>query len=176
MILFLMLASLAIIMFFIYVGGKFLKICLFTFDKLAIFVAVAVNTHKHFSINVASGNAVYFWDVVAGILAIGIYIVVFKFVRKKFYLPGKILNFIVSFFSAYIVYFMLVNIFVHNSGEEYYLPLLNNSVMNSIVNWILVLILSGVIWLKREEYLAEEEEYDFVEVERVRYAKKDDEE
>ena len=165
---------LSIVMFLIYIGGKFLKICLFTFDKLAIFVAVAVNTHKYFSVNVASGNAVYFWDIVAGIIAIGIYVVVFKLVRKKFDLPGKILNFVISFFSAYIVYFMLVNTFVTH-GEIYYLPLLNNSVMNGIVNWILILILSAVIWIKREEYLAEEEEYDFVEVERVRYAKKDKE-
>ncbi len=148
----------------LFVGGKFLKICLFTFDKLAIFVAVAMNTHKYFSVNVASGKAVYFWDIVAGILAIGIYIVIFKLVRKKFYLAGKILNFVISFFSAYIVYFMLVNTFVTH-GEIYYLPLLNNSVMNSIVNWILVFVLSGVIWIKREEYLSEKDEYDLIEVE-----------
>ena len=166
---------LSIVMFLIYIGGKFLKICLFTFDKLAIFVAVAVNTHKYFSVNVASGNAVYFWDIIAGIIAIGIYVVVFKLVRKKFDLPGKILNFVISFFSAYIVYSMLVSVFLYHSEDVYYLPLLNNSVMNGIVNWILILILSAVIWIKREEYLAEEEEYDFVEVERVRYAKKDKE-
>lgn len=146
----------------LFVGGKFLQICLFTFDKLAIFVAVAVNTHKYFSVNVASGKAVYFWDIAAALLAIGIYFVVFKLVRKKYYLPGKILNYVVSFFSAYIVYFMLVNTFVTH-GEIYYLPLLNNPVMNSIVNWILVFILSVVIWIRREECLAEKEEYEFVE-------------
>lgn len=162
MIIFAMLATLAIIIALIIIGGAFLKICLFTFDKLAIFVAVAVNTHKYFSVKVASGNAVYFWDIVAALLAIGIYVVVFKLVRRKFYLSGKILNFVISFFSAYIVYFMLVNTFVTHD-EIYYLPLLNNSVMNSIVNWILVLILSCVIWIKREEYLAEKEEYELVE-------------
>lgn len=147
----------------IFIGGKFLQICLFTFDKLAIFVAVAVNTHKYFSVNVASGKAVYFWDIVAGLLAIGIYAVIFRLVRKKFYLSGKILNFVISFFSAYIVYSMLVSICVYHSEDVYYLPLLNNSVMNGIVNWILICILSGAIWIRREQCLAEKEEYELVE-------------
>ena len=139
------------------VGGAFLKTCLFAFDKLAIFVAVAVNTHKYFSVNVASGKAVYFWDIVAAIVAVVLYAALFKLVRENFDLPGKILNYVISLFSSYIVYSRLVSIFVHHSEAVYDLPLLNNSVMNSIVNWILIFILSYVIWLKREEYLEEKE-------------------
>lgn len=157
------------------VGGTFLKVCLFTFDKLAIFVAVAVNAHKYFSTKVASGNAVYFWDILAAIIAVALYAALFKLVRQNFALPGKILNFVISFFSAYIVYFMLVSICVYHSQDVYYLPLLNNSVMNKIVNWIIVCILSCVIWFKREEYLVEKEEYDLVGVERMYFAKKEDE-
>lgn len=158
----------------LFASGKFLKICLFMFDKLAIFIAVAVNTHKYFSVNVASGKAVYFWDILAAIIAVALYAALFKFVRENFALLGRILNFVISFFSAYIVYFLLVNIFVMHE-ESYYLPLLNNLVMNKIANWGVVCILSCVVWLKREGYLAEEEEYDLVGIERVYFTKKEEE-
>lgn len=141
----------------LFAGATFVKISLFAMDKLAVFIASWYYTHYYFSLKFSSGNAVYFWDVLAGILAVVIYSALFKIIHQKLGLIGKILNFAISFFSSMTVYCILVNGFV-TKEQSYFLPLLNHDIANQVVNYIIITIIALVVWVKREELLAEREE------------------
>ena len=125
----------------LFVGTTFVKISLFAMDKLAVFIASWYYTHHYFSVKFSSGYAVYFWDILAAIVAVVLYSVLFKFIHDKFGLIGKILNLAISFFSSMTV--------------SYFLPLLNNDLANQVVNYIIIGIISLVVWKRREDYLIE---------------------
>ena len=120
-------------------------------DKLAVFIASWYYTHHYFSIKFSSGYAVYFWDILAAIV---LYSVLFKLIHDKFGLIGKILNFAISFLSSMTVYCILVHGFITNE-KSYFLPLLNNDLANQVVNYIIIGIISLVVWKRREDYLIE---------------------
>ena len=138
----------------LFAGATFVKISLFALDKLVVFIASWYYTHLYFSVKFSSGYAMYFWDVLAGILAAIIYSALFKMIHRKLGLIGKILNFAISFLSSMTVYCILVNSFVTNE-KSYFLPLLNHSLMNQGVNYIIIAIISLVVWKRREDYLME---------------------
>ena len=123
-------------------------------DKLAVFIASWYYTHHYFSVKFSSGYAVYFWDILAAIVAVVLYSVLFKLIHDKFGLIGKILNLAISFFSSMTVYCILVNGFITNE-KSYFLPLLNNDLANQVVNYIIIGIISLVVWKRREDYLIE---------------------
>ena len=103
----------------------------------------------------SSGNAVYFWDTIASLLAVGLYTLLFKLLYNRFSIIGKIINFAISFLGAMTVYCMITNGFVTN-GKSYYLPLLNHNIANVIVNYIMISILAFIVFMKREEQLNED--------------------
>ena len=138
----------------LFVGTTFVKISLFAMDKLAVFIASWYYTHHYFSVKVSSGYAVYFWDILAAIVAVVLYSVLFKLIHDKFGLVGKILNLAISFFSSMTVYCILVHGFITNE-KSYFLPLLNNDLANQVVNYIIIGIISLVVWKRREDYLIE---------------------
>ena len=138
----------------LFVGTTFVKISLFAMDKLAVFIASWYYTHHYFSIKFSSGYAVYFWDILAAIVAVVLYSVLFKLIHDKFGLIGKILNLAISFFSSMTVYCILVHGFITNE-KSYFLPLLNNDLANQVVNYIIIGIVSLVVWKRREDYLIE---------------------
>ena len=138
----------------LFVGTTFVKISLFAMDKLAVFIASWYYTHHYFSIKFSSGYAVYFWDILAAIVAVVLYSVLFKLIHDKFGLIGKILNLAISFFSSMTVYCILVNGFITNE-KSYFLLLLNNDLANQVVNYIIIGIISLVVWKRREDYLIE---------------------
>ena len=138
----------------LFVGTTFVKISLFAMDKLAVFIASWYYTHHYFSVKFSSGYAVYFWDILAAIVAVVLYSVLFKLIHDKFVLIGKILNLAISFFSSMTVYCILVNGFITNE-KSYFLPLLNNDLANQVVNYIIIGIISLVVWKRREDYLIE---------------------
>ncbi len=138
----------------LFVGTTFVKISLFAMDKLAVFIASWYYTHHYFSIKFSSGYAVYFWDISAAIVAVVLYSVLFKLIHDKFGLIGKILNLAISFFSSMTVYCILVHGFITNE-KSYFLPLLNNDLANQVVNYIIIGIISLVVWKRREDYLIE---------------------
>ena len=100
----------------------------------------------------------YFWDVLAAILAVIIYSALFKMIHRKLGLLGKILNFAISFLSSMTVYCILVNGFI-TKGTDYFLPLLNHDIANQVVNYIIITIIALVVWKRREEFLEEKEEF-----------------
>ena len=138
----------------LFVGTTFVKISLFAMDKLAVFIASWYYTHHYFSIKFSSGYAVYFWDILSAIVAVVLYSVLFKLIHDKFGLIGKILNLAISFFSSMTVYCILVHGFITNE-KSYFLPLLNNDLANQVVNYIIIGIISLVVWKRREDYLIE---------------------
>ena len=138
----------------LFAGATFVKISLFALDKLAVFIASWYYTHHYFSVQFSSGYAIYFWDVLAAILAVIIYSILFQIIHKNFKVVGKILNLAISFFSSMTVYCILVHGFITN-GKSYFLLLLNNSFMNQVVNYIIISIISLVVWKRREDYLME---------------------
>ena len=138
----------------LFVGTTFVKISLFAMDKLAVFIASWYYTHHYFSIKFSSGYAVYFWDILVAIVAVVLYSVIFKLIHDKFGLIGKILNLAISFFSSMTVYCILVHGFITNE-KSYFLPLLNNDLANQVVNYIIIGIISLVVWKRREDYLIE---------------------
>ena len=138
----------------LFVGTTFVKISLFAMDKLAVFIASWYYTHHYFSIKFSSGYAVYFWDILAAIVAVVLSSVLFKLIHDKFGLIGKILNLAISFFSSMTVYCILVHGFITNE-KSYFLPLLNNDLANQVVNYIIIGIISLVVWKRREDYLIE---------------------
>ena len=138
----------------LFVGTTFVKISLFAMDKLAVFIASWYYTHHYFSVKVSSGYAVYFWDILAAIVAVVLYSVLFKLIHDKFVLIGKILNLAISFVSSMTVYCILVHGFITNE-KSYFLPLLNNDLANQVVNYIIIGIISLVVWKRREDYLIE---------------------
>ena len=140
--------------FILFVGTTFVKISLFALDKLAVFIASWYYTHHYFSVRFSSGYAVYFWDILAVIVAGVLYTVLFKIIHDKFKLIGKILNLAISFFSSMTVYCILVNGFI-TKEESYFLPLLNNGLANLVVNYIIIGIIALVVWKRREDYLIE---------------------
>lgn len=138
----------------LFVGTTFVKISLFAMDKLAVFIASWYYTHHYFSVKFSSGYVVYFWDILAAIVAVVLYSVLFKLIHDKFGLIGKVLNLAISFFSSMTVYCILVNGFITNE-KSYFLPLLNNDLANQVVNYIIIGIISLVVWKRREDYLIE---------------------
>ena len=138
----------------LFVGTTFVKISLFAMDKLAVFIASWYYTHHYFSAKFSSGYAVYFWDILVAIVAVVLYSVLFKLIHDKFGLIGKILNLAISFFSSMTVYCILVHGFITNE-KSYFLPLLNNDLVNQVVNYIIIGIISLVVWKRREDYLIE---------------------
>lgn len=138
----------------LFVGTTFVKISLFAMDKLAVFIASWYYTHHYFYIKFSSGYAVYFWDILSAIVAVVLYSVLFKLIHDKFGLIGKILNLAISFFSSMTVYCILVHGFITNE-KSYFLPLLNNDLANQVVNYIIIGIISLVVWKRREDYLIE---------------------
>lgn len=138
----------------LFAGATFVKISLFALDKLVVFIASWYYTHHYFSVKFSSGYAMYFWDVLAAILAVIIYSALFKMIHRKLGLIGKILNFAISFLSSMTVYCILVNGFVTNE-KSYFLPLLKYDFMNRVVNYIIITIISLVVWKRREDYLME---------------------
>ena len=102
----------------LFAGATFVKISLFALDKLVVFIASWYYIHHYFSIKFSSGYAIYFWDVLAGILAVVIYSVFFKIIHRKLGLIGKILNFAISFLSSMTVYCILVNSFITKETKK----------------------------------------------------------
>lgn len=152
----LLLLSIALIVS-IFIGLTFLtgltltRIILFTGDKFMVFIGASYFAHQNFSIRFASGKAVYFWNILGGLIAVVFYTCLFRTVYNRFNIIGKLVNLVISYISAAVVYITLITIFTGGSLD--FLPLLNNQLANNIVNYILIGIIAIIVWVKREESL-----------------------
>lgn len=129
-----------------------LYISLFLLDKAALLCFSWYLIHKYFSVKFSSGKAIYFWDILLSLIIVGIYSIVFKLIYDSFEIVGKILNFVISIFSAYFTFSLIIYIFSPKYLKSG-IPLLNNYIANQIVNYILIIILGIIIFIKREDSL-----------------------
>ncbi|WP_179939776.1 hypothetical protein [Gemelliphila palaticanis] len=67
------LITLLFIGFYKLIALSSLKITVFAVDFLLIFIYTTTFMHSEVSVKISSGYVVYFWDIVFGILAMGIY-------------------------------------------------------------------------------------------------------
>ena len=138
---YLLLVALPILYFFFWltVGISIAKFAVFALDKLVIFVFIAYLVHNHFSIIHSSGYFVYFCDILSGLVAAAVYTFIFNKIYSLFPLLGSILNFIISYLGVMTVYCLLI--VAIRGGDKYFIPLLNNETLNSIVNYLLMVFL-----------------------------------
>lgn len=86
-----------IILLSIFMVTTLVKALLFSVDKIIIFLIYYYFIHNYFSIKVASGNAVYFWDISLSLIAVLIYSILFKIIYDKIGILGKIIKFVISY-------------------------------------------------------------------------------
>ena len=135
------------IMFSIFMGKTFIKALIFSVDKMMVFFI-----SYYFSVKVASGNAVYFWNISLSLIVVFIYAILFKLIYDRLGVFGKIINFVISYVGVVATYHLITSMFIQEKGF-YYLQLLNNQDINKVVNYILMGIVAIFVWRKREESL-----------------------
>lgn len=136
------------------VSTKIAMILFFAFDKTILFISSWIFFHMFVTTKVSSGNAIWFWDILISIIIVSIYSILFKKFHDRFDIPGKIINFIISFIGTYLLYSFITYFFVMHEKTDM-LPLLNNSIANVIVNFIVIIFLSYIAYIRRENLLRE---------------------
>lgn len=140
------------IMFSIFMGKTFIKALIFSVDKMMVFFISYYFIHNYFSVKVASGNAVYFWNISLSLIVVFIYAILFKLIYDRLGVFGKIINFVISYVGVVATYHLITSMFIQEK-DFYYLQLLNNQDINKVVNYILMGIVAIFVWRKREESL-----------------------
>jgi len=129
----------------------FLRVSKATSKFIAIFIdflvvggVIAYLSNEAISLKIASGKAVYFWNLVFGVGACIIYYFILSLL--VIYLPkiASLINYLVSWIGTFIIYFIFFSIF---NGE---LPqLLNDEKLSVIINIIIVTLLSFITYRAR---------------------------
>ena len=140
------------IMFSIFMGKTFIRALIFSVDKMMVFFISYYFIHNYFSVKVASGNAVYFWNISLSLIVVFIYTILFKLIYDRLGVFGKIINFVISYVGVVATYHLITSMFIQEKSF-YYLQLLNNQDINKVVNYILIGIVAIFVWRKREESL-----------------------
>ena len=140
------------IMLSIFIGKTFIKALIFSVDKMMIFFISYYFVHNYFSVKIASGNTIYFWNSSLSLIAVLIYTIFFKLIYDRIGVLGKIMNFAISYAGVVAAYYLITSMFVQEKGF-YYLRLLDNQEINKTVNFILIGIVAFFVWRKREESL-----------------------
>lgn len=140
------------IMFSIFMGTTLIKALLFSVDKMMIFFISYYFVHNYLSVKMTSGNAIYFWNILFSLIAVFLYVVLFKLIYDRLGVFGKIVNFVISYVGVVAVYYLITSMFIQEK-RFYYLQLLNNQEINKLVNYILIGIVAFFVWRKREENL-----------------------
>lgn len=130
----------------------FLRISKSTSKFVAIFIdflviggTIAYLSNETVSSKIASGNAVYFWNVVFGVGTCIIYYIILSFLVIYFPKIGATINYFVSWIGTFIIYFVFFSIV--NEG----LPqLLNDKELSLIANLIIVTLLTFITYRARQ--------------------------
>lgn len=147
------------------------KITAFAIDFFLIFFFTIYYIHGLVSVKISSGNAVYFWDFVFGLLAVIIYGVVILFIHHIFPIVSKVLNYVISFLgvSAAIPLAIsfattLINMINSNVKSTEHIQLLNNATADKIVYIVIAILISIPVWNVRMQKLNSEikEEKDYM--------------
>lgn len=153
MILLLIPFLLLILLYLLRISKNISKFIAVFIDFLFVGGFAAVSLHGKVSIKIASGNAVYFWDIVFGIGSCFIYYFLLNLLVMKLPKVATLVNYIIAWFGTLIIYGMLFSIFVGGFPR-----LLNNPDLSMLTNLIIVTLLAFVTFnIRRNIFSAQQE-------------------
>lgn len=133
-----------------------LKVVAFALDYAIILIFGIYFLHNTVSIKISSGNAIYFWDVVFGILIIIIYKFLLIFLKEWIPIVYNIFIYVLSLIASSIVIrwgilftTLLFQVINKNIKETEHIQLLNNPLADKILYIIFTVILSIFLYQKR---------------------------
>lgn len=145
MILLLIPILLIILLFLLRLSKNISKFIAVFIDFIFIGGIVAYSIHGKLSIKIASGNAVYFWDIVFGIGACIIYYILLSYLVINFPKLAAFINYFIAWIGTLIIYGMFFVIF--NGGFP---RLLNNYDLSMAINIIIITMLAFVTFKIRK--------------------------
>lgn len=154
MVLFLIPMLIIFLLYVLRISKEISKFVAVFIDFLLIGGFTAYFLHGKVSMKIASGNAVYFWDIVFGVGVCILYYVLLNFLVVQFPKVAACINYVIAWFGTLIIYVMIFAIF--NDG----LPqLLNNQSVSMLINMIIVTILAFVTFQIRKNIFDTEQNY-----------------
>ncbi|PFN27601.1 hypothetical protein [Bacillus cereus] len=112
----------------------------------------AYSLHKIISVKIASGNAVYFWDIIFFIVSCVLYYIVLNYLVINFPRLAACINYIISWIGTFLVYTTICIIFIGNFPQ-----LLNNEFFSKLTNLIIISIIAIITFNIRKTMFANEE-------------------
>ncbi|EJR57563.1 hypothetical protein IIM_00170 [Bacillus cereus VD107] len=112
----------------------------------------AYSLHKIISVKIASGNAVYFWDIIFFIISCVLYYIVLNYLVINFPRLAAFINYIISWIGTFLMYTIICVIFIGNFPQ-----LLNNEFFSKLTNLIIISIIAIVTFNIRKTMFANEE-------------------
>ena len=122
-------------------------------DFLLIGGIVAYSVHGKLSVKIASGNAVYFWDIVFGIGACFIYYILLNYLVINFPKLAAVINYVIAWVGTLIIYGMTLILFYGGFPQ-----LLNNYDLSMIIHIIIITMLAFVTFnIRKNIFVAQYE-------------------
>lgn len=154
------LVTLLFIGFYKLIALSSLKITAFAVDFLLIFIYTTTFMHGVLSVKISSGYVVYFWDIVFGILAMGIYGFLILLIHRVVPIVSKGLNYFITFLGVFVAIRLatsfatsFINIFNSNFKPTDHIQLLNNVTVDKVVYIFLAILIAIPVWNVRMEKL-----------------------
>lgn len=136
------------------------KVAAFTIDFFLVFFYTIYYLHGLVSVRISSGNVVYFWDVVFGLISVGIYGFIILTIHHLLPKLSKVLNYIISVVGVSVAIPLaisfstaVVNMFNSNIRATNHIQLLNNPTADKIVYIVIFVLLAIPVWNVRMEKL-----------------------
>lgn len=154
MVLFLIPILLLILLYFLRISTAISKFVAVFIDFLLIGGFTAYLLHGKVSVQIASGKAVYFWDIAFGVGVCILYYVILSFLVIHFPKVAACINYVIAWIGTFLIYGMIFAIF--NGG----LPqLLNNHSLSMLINIIIVTLLAFITFKIRKNIFGTQHEY-----------------
>lgn len=123
-------------------------------DFLLICGFTAYFLHGEVSVKIASGNAVYFWDIAFGIGVCVLYYVLLNFLVIHLPMVAAFINYIIAWIGTFLIYGVIFTIFIGGLPQ-----LLNNHSLNMLINIIIVSLLALMTFKIRKNIFNTQHEY-----------------
>lgn len=122
-------------------------------DFLFVGGIAAFSLHGKISIKIASGYAVYFWDIIFAIGSCFLYYFLLNLLVIRLPKIATVVNYIIAWFGTLIIYAMLFSIFTGGFPR-----LLNNPDLSMLTNLIIVTLLAFVTFNIRRNIFSVQQE------------------
>ncbi len=151
-----MILILPILLFLLFILYKISKMVSKTVAVLVDFLFLGGFTvyslHKLISVKIASGYAVYFWDILFFIVSCVLYYIVLNYLVINFPRIAAFINYIISWIGTFLVYTTICIILIGNLPK-----LLNDEFFSQLTNIIIISILAIITFNIRKTMFANEE-------------------